>query len=313
MINTTIEHISIDTESIDPVLSINVIIDSNFLTESPISITGTIRVENKIISYISELRYYTEGYSELAVLADPQREIHNRGNRTNKTQTNLTASLSQKAIDWIENSREKNREKSVHFSFEFVVEYVEITAKPDNWYGDRSSFLRIRKAKCWNQLTISQSDWINRFYNLLGIGRFLIVELPDKSLVTQNKLWESLVTSLFNDLNKMENAVKSGNWQEVMTYARKFFEDIKIGDNKPGSKKYKADFDNKLKQLHHSDDGIQNLHNAIWQLFEYASKFIHNKNKIGEIQVEPIAQKEDAFLVYTLSIALYNQLIRILK
>lgn len=313
MINTTINHFYVETDSINPALSINLTIESNYLAESPISIAGTIRIDNKIIAYISELRFYTDGFSQLVVLADSQRIDHNNANRTNKVQTNLTALLSPIAIDWIEKSREKDREKSVHLNFEFVVNYIEMTAKPDNWFGDRSSFLRIRKSKCSNQLEISQSNWINRFYNHLGIGKFLIVELPNYSIVATNNLWENLMSSLFKNLNNMENAIKSHNWQEVMTYSRKFFEDMKIGDNKPGSKKYKEDLDNKLKQLHHSDEGIKNLHDAIRQLFEFSSKFLHTKNKKGDPQVEPIAQKEDAYLVYTLSIALYNQLIRIIK
>ncbi|MDI1233386.1 MAG: hypothetical protein PSX81_03780 [bacterium] len=313
MVNVKIEHISVESESINPALSINILVECNFLTESPISVSGTLSVDGKVVSYLTELKYFDRGYTELAILGEEQVVKINSGNRLNIYQTNLTALLSPIAIDWIEKSREKEREKSVNLSFEFAVRYIEMTAKSNRLYGTNPPFQRIKQSKEFRSYIISQSDWINRFYNYIGAGKFILVELPLIGEASTIPLWKDLTNELYGNIQEMDSKVKIGDWQSVIVVSRKFFENIKIGDNKAGNKKFRDDFNQKLKQLNHDDEGIKNLHDAIWQLFEFSSKFIHTKNKTGELKQIPTANKEDAYLVYSLSICLYNILIRNIK
>jgi len=91
-----------------------------------------------------------------------------------------------------------------------------------------------------------------------------------------------------------------------MFYLRKFYENIKIGDNKPGHKDFKVEFDKILKHDQHGNEGIKNFYDALWQLFEFVSKYIHEKDKQGYLNSLPTPHKEDAYLAYSLAVGLLN-------
>jgi len=55
-----------------------------------------------------------------------------------------------------------------------------------------------------------------------------------------------------------------------------------------------------------SDKGFKELNDAIYYLFQYLSKFEHSRDLNKEFQPIPIANKEDAYLAYLLSLAYFN-------
>ena len=81
---------------------------------------------------------------------------------------------------------------------------------------------------------------------------------------------------------------------------------MKIGDKKDGNKKFEEELTKLFTEEQHSQEGIQNLIDGIWKFFEYNSKFIHDRDKKGNLNSIPIATKEDAYFIYALGVGLLN-------
>jgi hypothetical protein len=56
----------------------------------------------------------------------------------------------------------------------------------------------------------------------------------------------------------------------------------------------------------HSEVGFQHLLNSIYNLFEFISKYIHDKDQQQQLNPTPIPLKEDAYFAFALSVGLLN-------
>lgn len=305
-----ITNIDVDDQTIDPALRVSIEVEYFEGIEAPISVAGRIILNGKTISSLQEIQIVNDSYDELIVF--DQRTQDERMNGGNKFQTKkslrLTSSLSPKAIEHIEESQERSREKSVDFQIEFILKSLNLSFKPVGTGGPQNtnSFLKIKVTKPYEHFTIKQSDWINHYTTHLGIGKFLLFELSIPNNNRVPKFWEKLYGNLVKNLVDIEHCLKSGDWQNAMFYVRKFYENIKIGDGKPGHNKFKQELDKILKDDQHGDEGIKNLYDALWQFFEFASKYIHDNDKQGNINNLPIPHKEDAYFAYSLAIGILN-------
>lgn len=295
------QQINICRESIAPAISISACIITDYNIEYPYLITGELLCGTKVVSYLYPI---LDNRIEFAIhdLSDDDYNRNYRENRNNSFALTLIAELSKKKIDFIENERQKNSNKSVVFNIRLRIGSLRIPTT------DRISKLRykIKVEELLASIQIQQNDWLQNFSPSLGIGEFYLVELikPDSQGV--NKIWSDLHETLIKNLNQMEEELKKGDWQRTMEISRRFFENIKIGDKKKGHEKYKIEIEKRMKELQFDEVGINNLFDGIWQFFEFSSKFIHEKSTDGNIKPIPNAKKEDAYFVYSLSVNLVN-------
>jgi len=197
-------------QSIQPALWIGADLEYDDDIEAPISISGRIMVGNKVVAYINEHQIINETVLDLKVFdkktADQRMDAGNKFK--SEYRAKLTALLSPKAIDFIEECRERHHEKSVDFQIEFIVKTLVLSFKPVGTGGPQNtnSFLELRVAKPYEHYSIKQSDWINRYSEHLGIGRFLLLELN----VTNNNVptfWKDLYQNLIENLRGAENCI----------------------------------------------------------------------------------------------------------
>lgn len=301
-----IKEIQIDKQAIVPTLTIGVRLEFDYYIESPISITGRLLTNNKVVAQLNEYQLNTDCEFGLKILSRNEKDKLYRERSFKVYFTQLTAILTNKTIEYIENQREKSPEKSVNFSIEFIVKNIEIPAGPQKITDD--VFLNVKIKRYSKNLEIKQSDWIKNYAPYLGIGNFLLLELeiPEKEKVSEG--WIELYERLYLRLNEMEHSLQNGDWQKTLNVARQFFENLKFD-----SKKFKKhrEFKDELKELfiqdQHSEQGFNDFYSGILNFFNYTSKFIHDKsNQTGELNKIPIPTKEDAYFVYALGIGILN-------
>ncbi len=295
-----ITHSQVDQLSINPAIKFTVELVFEIATEIPTSISGRLSSSNdgKAITFLQE---YTVSNFEVGLLTSNVKQVVYHNNTKRSIQIELHAVLTQKAIDHIETLREKDHDKSVKFNVEVIIKALDYGV--DNQAGE---YLRFSSKRNYVFHEIKQSDWIKHFAPTLGIGNFLILELkiPEKKQVSE--FWIELYEKLNQNVKEMETSIRSGDWQQTMFLARKFYENIKIGDNKPGHKKFKQEFDKLMSKDQHSEEGINNLYDAIWKFFEFVSKYVHDKDKQGHLNPLPVSTKEDAHFAYALALGLLN-------
>lgn len=300
-----ISSVQIDNQAISPALTIGADLEFGYNINAPVSITGRLlSADNKVLSLLNEFHVNKDSSFGLSVLSQAEKDRIYREKEKKHYYVQLTAVLSHKAIEYIETQREKDKEKSVQFSMSFVIKYLDMPVDPQKIIGD--DLVRLNVANPSARFEIKQSDWVKNYAPKLGIGNFMLLELriPEEKVISA--FWRELYERLTHNVKYMESSIRSGDWQNTMWGVRKFFEDIKIGDGKPGHKEFKEEFNKLMIKDQHSEEGIKNLYDAIWYFFEFASKYSHDKDKVGNLNPLPVSTKEDAYFAYALAVGLLN-------
>jgi hypothetical protein len=297
--NTRIE---VDENSIDPMLKIKVDLEFTPDSEVPVSISGKLCHKNgKILSILSEYQLNSDKFFGLKLRTLEEKESKNDTKKTDTIQ--LSALLSAKAIQSIEEQREKTKNKSAEFYIEFVVKKLTQIASLENLQGN--DLIRLDIERKHSRVAIEQSDWVANYSPKLGIGNFLLLELS----IAENDVsdfWKELVELLKSNILEMERSIRLGEWKKTIEYSRQFFDGLNIKNKRNAN----APFEDKLKEVliaeQHNEEGINDLLKAIRSLFDFTSKYVHPKDRLGNVKPYPNSGKEDAYLVYTLSIGLFN-------
>lgn len=320
------------TESINPefIFDINCVLDRN--REIPLEISGHVLSENnKKLANIYQIFHFENQQIELSALQD-------RYNRENNLNFKLTAPLNQRILDYIETLRTTNSKSDVILNIEIFVKLLETkiilsnmilgemnnegvqkvlyrydpefsTPQPqiNMWILSGNSgpeFIRTINKKFTNIVTISSSDWIHDYCPVFQIGKFAVFEylLPEYTEGT-GSIEERLNKSI-NAIKKMEDDILEGEWNEVIKNSRAIWELLRNCD----------EIKDLLIEDGYTDQASENLNETIKQLFKFSSKFIHHE-EIGNrtIMPEMKASKEDAYLIYTLSMNLVNLISKKLK
>lgn len=300
-----IKNISIatDSQTLTPSFIISLALEYYPGNEIPVSVTGRLfSSENKVISHLFDNYFANDSKVFEIIQSVPLKSTH----KPHLWYFHLSAPLTFDAIEHIENLRELNEDKAVTFNFDLVVKYFckSVPAIPN--LSPAKPPLRFQIVRIKASIIIFQSDWVKRFSSYLGIGKFILLELKIPDEISVDGIWLQLYERLTRNLKEMEKALKNGDWQNVMSISRKFYENIKFGDKKPSHVKFREQFDLIMKNQGHTDEGIQNLYDAIKNLFSFTSKYVHDKDTAGNLNPIVICTKEDAYLVYSLSVGLLS-------
>lgn len=296
-----INSIEADSSALEPTLSVHICITYYNWCEVPTYISGKLNSPaGKTIAYLNEFHARNRDFSGLKALF-PNQKSNELTRQKSTYRANLTLPLSHKAIEHIEECREKDGEKAVHFNFKFILKYIEVDSEP----GDNFCLMH-KTIEDNGYYKIPQSEWVRKFSPALGIGNFLLLELEIPQDFVVEKFWNDMYKRLSLKLVEIQDTLKNGDWQRSMEKGRQFYEILKIGDGKKANQKFEQELKKLFKRDQHNDEGYQNFIDSHWKLFEYCSKFVHENDKNGEHKPIPIAYKEDAYLVYTLGVGLLN-------
>ena len=310
------------TESINPefIFQIDCILERK--REIPLEISGHILSEdNKKLANIQQIFHFDSQHIELSAL-------DNRYDRENNVSFKLTATLNQRTLDHIETLRTTNPKSDVIFNIEIFVKLLEsniilsnmVLGEPNNqgyqpvhfkyapeystqqnnlWLlsGNGSpEFINTKNKKFTERVTIPSSDWVHDYCPVFQIGKFAVFEylLPEYTEGT-GSIEERLNASI-NSIQKMEDNIIKGEWNKVIEDSRavaellrnqKEIKDLLIGDG-------------------YTEEAYDKLNKSIKELFDFASKFIHKLDHGNGVNPNIKASKEDAYLIYTLSMNFVN-------
>lgn len=310
--------------------------------ESLLSIEGTMLAEDgKILAGMSEK---IENHGREVGKISARGSGRDKGLEIEESvDISLVALLSKGAINHIDDVRDRNRKRNVAFTLQLRVRILkskahiahvhEITPgeigppirgtlenigveslisyksqqgysgpRNDLWLisgGSEPIFLEIWDMPAQIPIEIAASDWVQDFAPKLGIGRFVIAELPLPSPAAVGDEFAKRLNEAIKALSEMEEKVKEGEWNEVIEKSRPVFELLR----------YENMIKTILSKHGYSQEAADNLFSAIGGLFDYSSKFLHKLDRDRRtIPPEINAEKEDAYLVYTLSVTLVNLL-----
>jgi len=316
--------------------------------ESILAVDGLLLAEDgKIVASLSQFEYNLgRGTHEMGRIGALGTQHDKDIQRQRDCSISVIAFLSNEALNHIDNVRDKNRKKDVVFKLRLRVRTLISQARipPLHLVGPKEHtlapfrekdesiltykyehdyhppvenlwvisgggtpgpiFLEVRDVYQEIPKTIASSDWVNDFAPQLGIGRFITIELPLPSPVAINKEFAERLNKATETLQKMEEEVKKGEWNEVIQNSRPVAELLRD----------EVMVSSVLAKHGFTEEATGSLLGTIRNLFDYSSKFIHKVEKDGTIiPAEIKAEKEDAYLIYSVSIGLLNLLTQKVK
>ncbi len=161
-----------------------------------------------------------------------------------------------------------------------------------------TTFIELANVKEVISVTIASSDWIHDFCPVFGIGKFLVLEylIPDYVEGTDD-IKERLRRSI-DVIKKMEECVIKCKWNEVIEHSRRVGELLKNHQ------------DDEIKVLltmdGYTDEAFTSFNRILIGLYDFASKFLHEEDKSKKIMDDIKASKEDAYLIYAVSVNVVN-------
>ena len=309
--------------SINPTLlcTIEYPIQDNY--RAPIEITGfLLSNDGKKISNISGFRY--ESVRKIQGIKAINRASNNMVNHN----IEIIAPLNPKALDYIQEQRELNLKGDVILklninirainsktclSYMFLKNLTHTEETPvmykynepfssqhsNMWIlsGDSGPiFLEVIDEVYDLPITIPSSDWIHDFCPAFNIGKFFVFEYLMPDYVPGSDSLDERLNKAIDVIKDMELKMISGEWTDVIEDSRPISELLRNQDE------IKALFN----EDGFTDEAYNNLNASLKSIFDFSSKFHHSESKTKEVMPRIKASKEDAYLIYTISIATVN-------
>ena len=221
--------------------------------------------------------------------------------------------LDEFALSFLEKERHRNSKMEMHLflTVQFLVLNSDIffMRNFDDSNCKRIPAIESQLYPVSYQLVIPESRWIQEFAEPLGIGKFLLLELRLYENKSEDKIWAEAIKRSYNHVETMEKLIKQANWHGAIEKARRIAENFQFKYSEgvlveqPNGK---AELKKLFAQSHASDEAFDSFYATIKGIFEFASKFIHDKNKKGEYFTPPKPQEEDAYFVFATCVSLVN-------
>lgn len=145
---------------------------------------------------------------------------------------------------------------------------------------------------------INRMDWLHDYSPIFYTTEYLVVELPIKK---SKKVLNKRITSTYKSISEMKDCLENGDWNGVVKASRPIWEAFNS----------KADISSILKMSGMNEQTVISFETLIKSLFDFSSKFIHVEAKETRKIMEPnAANREDAELIYLISVSIINLLIR---
>lgn len=315
-------NVTVDKKKLHPTLSVMLFVRYERQIEMPIFTGGRMMTEDGIVvGYAQDDHAVGYGAFISALDGNETAILERSANRYAEQKFILNVPLDAKAIDHIEKIRERNKGKNVvlNFVFGFNVFQIEHNFK-EKMKGMMAVKIRtgephleavpVLKMNCMLlnlEHSISQSQWIQNFCEGLGIGKFLLLEMRIPQVNNLHTDWKELIERACDRLEKIEVLIQKGEWYEAIEKSRKIAELFLHKEKKSVQESVNKE---KLRQLfvdaNLTDKAFENFCNIIFHLFEYVSKFQHEKDHDGSYLLTPTPNREDAYFVYGLCVNLVN-------
>ena len=331
-----ISKVTVEPEknSITPMLKFSIAIGYIPKLETPITIDGRLLSEdNKLISLLKDMGWEKIPKMEIGATEKIQYEQEKTIN------LDLFAELSQEHLDYLEDIRSKHRKGNVVLDLEITVRYflsktiisgifthdeqpinLELYGKvlpiyykyrhefgrgrEDVWLlsGEGGlTFLEVTTNQFNKQVEIPSSDWVHDYCPNLGIGRFVVIDIPLPEEISSKTDIQKKIKRAVKSANNASKNIRAGEWNQVIEDCRGVWE------------LFKEQNDDELKELlrkdKYTEEAIEAFLKAKQNLFTFTSKFMHTFDKQKKkILPEIKACKEDAYFIYTTAMTLLNLL-----
>lgn len=300
------------TDSADPTIRFTVTFEFQFRYSVPLWISGIVRTAaGKAVGDLVRIPVAENAWHDGLLARGTQNE------NPQKRKVVMDCRLTARALQAILEERDAEPKKNVVLKVDLAIEYfyprfgmsnVGAPSTPNVVTGDQTTWGpglgEFKTVPDSGTITIYSSQWASDFAPAFGIGRFLILEVPDVNHTRGSGPLEERVQEAAASLERMRTDIAKGDWTQCAVDARPVVELLNKKDL--------------LRPLLETN-GIQPatadaLLAGLTGVLEYAHAFHHRVSKDLKTVVPAVnAESEDAFLAFATSAALLNLIARKLR
>ncbi len=264
-----------------------------------------------------------------------------RPRRRKEIQRSFLCALDHHAVDHIETLRMSDPKRDVHLVLAVALDFSVLNASVGDFKqgqqiepnifpvlssygrGDRSNAnLRILVTQSDTLLqshqltaklghTVKSSDWIHDLAPVLGLGRVLVVEVPEpgsiipngSNLDAESKEFMERLQRAGSIMSHMNKDLLAGEWADVVRKSREFWELFQEGSKQLDVRGFVKKLISGATGI--DDDKSANVIQGIGRFYGYASDLLHPIGNSGVKDVF-VGGKEDAYLAYSLTAGFLN-------
>lgn len=260
----------------------------------------------KVLGYCDEgVEFHKSGFKETDILKVYNPDLRFQENiKITTVYKYFNFALSKHAIEHIETLRHTTEDKITRLNFGVSYSYFKSDSSLLSGIKSQSNLLEKVKEKKIISKDIESSQWLRDYAPYLGLGNYILHEfkVPSMNRNPSNSFSDQYKHG-FEVLEKMHEKLLQGEWSEVITYSRQFLE---IFRNKKGELTF-TEIKAKIEARNKNSEPYNLLNDAIYKLFDFASKFHHRMDRSNtNIQTLPEARSEDAYLMFSLCSGILN-------
>lgn len=253
-------------------------------------------LNEKILDYVEEKRTHTKNNDVILLFS-----------------LNLTVLRPSIRIAKFDESKERIGDLPGDISYDaFIDSKSEILVRWDKDGIENRLFLK-QTSHLMVPYLIPSSTWINDFQPRIGLGTFLIVEIPiltselnkvdDNTLDDWQKEFKMRIEKALSILKDIDIELKNGEWGEAVKDCRDAIE--------PFKKNYTAFIKEMIFKTTGMDlDSAMKFTMCLDNIFDFTSNLHHQVNKSGKLSNYFTVDKEDAYMIYMITAGLINSLSR---
>jgi hypothetical protein len=222
----------------------------------------------------------------------------------------FTASLSQRALDWIQECRERDVKHDVRLQISLTTFSISSRAyelsiplqvgknQTENAIIPQmidSSIINVEKYVASEQYVIPSNDWIKDYCPVFKLGKFMVIEVPQVEPGGNILDIHERINRATEVFHRMQGYYLNGEWTNLIEESRKFWEAFNIGD-----------VTNLIDKDPSDPEADATFKEIIKNFFALSSKYVHIIDQSKKIRKTLKADKEDAILVFMIAASVLN-------
>jgi hypothetical protein len=265
----------------------------------PLRFNGYLFLDRYRIAFLHEYEF-NHGREDHFTARSSNQNIENKDKRI------FIAPITRQVLSKLEDKRSKDPKGDLKFDLHLNITFFEPQFDKsicNDGEGDltvatiiNDAIFKLRSYDFAQEIKISSGDWLHDFSPVFQRGRFQVFELQVPNGLTDTTDLSNRLNAAIVSLREMETSKSDGDWNGVIKETRPVWELVKN----------KEEITDLLKNDEMHQVTIESFKRLIDSLFDFSSKFIHKESKNKEIMTLNKASKEDAELVYALSVSLVN-------
>ncbi|HEX5001778.1 MAG TPA: hypothetical protein VFW78_04725 [Bacteroidia bacterium] len=270
----------------------------------PITCSGKMLISNQFVNVLIPFDAGNRGEEHFYSNYQDNRNIRSH-------HFSFISSLTKTMLHKMEEIRHRNKKSDLILDISIRIKYLipEFKASNPNAHNsdnlvmlnNYNSLFKICENDFSKTLSINKMDWLHDFASEFRMSEYVVVDLPISKYSKSRNVSIKRINSTFKSIQEMKDCLDDGNWNGVIKASRPIWELFQ----------HREEIISVLSNDGMNQQTVKSFEVLMKALFDFSSKYVHRQAKDSKEVMDPnFAKREDAELMYLISVSVINLLVR---